>query len=98
MAKDYIGCFYFDRNDIVPASDITEVEVSKGRFVNVGKTFVSLVDIDLLAYRRAHNSKTVRRNVSLPSWLNQAAEETGVNVSKVLQEALIDKMQIEQNF
>ena len=43
MAKDYIGCFYLDRNDIVPASDITEVEVSKGRFVNVGKTFVSLV-------------------------------------------------------
>ena len=40
--------------------------------------------------------KTVRRNVSLPSWLNKEAEDAGLNVSKALQEVLIDKLQIEQ--
>ncbi len=96
MAKDYIGGYYLDTNEILPASDISEIDVSKGKFADVGKTFASLVDIDLLAYRRANNMKTVRRNVSLPSWLNKAAEDAGLNVSKVLQEALIDKLQIEQ--
>ena len=49
---------------------------------------VSLVDVDLLAYRRANEQKTVRRNVTLPSWLNAAANEAGLNVSAVLQSAL----------
>ena len=36
----------------------------------------------------------VRRNVTLPNWLNQAAEQAKVNVSKVLQEALIERLQV----
>ena len=77
MAKDYIGCYYLDKddNDIIPASDISKIDVSKGEFADAGKSFVSLVDLDLVAYRRANNNKTVRRNVSLPSWLNKAAED-----------------------
>lgn len=38
-----------------------------------------------------HCNKMVRRNVTLPNWLNFAAEREGINVSKVLQEALIEK-------
>ena len=49
---------------------------------------VSLVDVDLFAYRRSIEKKTVRRNVSLPAWLNNAAEDAGLNVSAVLQLAL----------
>ena len=30
-----------------------------------------------------------RRNVALPSWLDYEAERAGVNVSRILQEALI---------
>ena len=45
---------------------------------------VSLVDVDLVAYRRANEKRTVRRNVTLPSWLNAAANEAGLNVSAIL--------------
>jgi post-segregation antitoxin (ccd killing protein) len=38
------------------------------------------------------NKKSVRRNVSIPAWLNQAAEEAHINVSRVLQEALMEKL------
>ena len=56
--------------------------------------FISMVDIDFTAYRRANEKRTVRRNVSLPSWLNTEAERAGINVSAVLQTALKQELQI----
>lgn len=49
---------------------------------------VTLVDVDFTAYRKKNDTKAVRRNVSLPSWLDQRATEAGINVSAVLQRAL----------
>lgn len=53
---------------------------------------MSLVDIDFMTYRRKIDTKTVRRNVTLPNWLNQEAEAAHINVSKVLQEALMSRL------
>lgn len=36
----------------------------------------------------------VRRNVTLPNWMNVATEKENINVSKVLQEALSERLQI----
>lgn len=71
---------------------MAEVNSSKGTFAGVGESFVSLVDIDFQEYRRRADNKTVRRNVTLPNWLNQEAEKAHVNVSRVLQEALMMKL------
>lgn len=38
------------------------------------------------------DNKTVRRNVTIPNWLNQKAEKAHLNVSKVLQEALMSRL------
>ena len=38
----------------------------------------------------------VRRNVTLPNWLNQEAEKAHLNVSKVLQEALKVKLGVDR--
>lgn len=64
-----------------------ELEHEKGEFI-------SLVDIDFNAYRRAYDMRTVRRNVSLPSWLNVEAEKAGLNVSALLQDALKQELNI----
>ena len=95
MARDYIGCALYEKEDKdFPApSPIWEIDPGEGEFKDVGESFVSLVDIDIDAYRREMDSKPVRRNVSLPSWLNRQASEAHINVSRVLQEALIGKLQ-----
>ena len=54
---------------------------------------MTLVDIDVAEYRRKNDNKMVRRNVTLPNWMNVAAEKEGLNVSKVLQEALRERLQ-----
>lgn len=56
---------------------------------------VTLVDVDFTAYRRVYDRRVVRRNVTLPSWLNELGEQNGVNFSQVLQEGLKAKLNIE---
>ena len=59
-----------------------------------GNGIVTLVDVDFAEYRRKNDMKTVRRNVSLPSWLDVAAKEANVNVSAVLARALKQELNL----
>lgn len=57
---------------------------------------MTYVDVDFSEYRKRIDTKTVRRNVALPSWLNYEAEHAGINVSRVLQEALMDVLNVKR--
>ena len=78
--------------DIPSASAIDAIDPSKGAFAEEGRGIVTLVDIDFDAYRRKVEKKMVRRNVTLPCWLNTIADEAHINVSGILQEALKAKL------
>lgn len=98
MARDAIGLKGISLEDaklnIPEASKIECIDVKTGMFADEGEGIVSLVDIDFMEYRRKVDNKTVRRNVTLPSWLNKEAEAAHINVSKVLQEALMVKLNV----
>ena len=55
---------------------------------------VSLVDVDFDAYRRANETRAVRKNVTIPSWLNELAEKNGINFSSALQEGLRNQLHL----
>jgi len=84
-ARDAIGLMGIDMQDdskaIPSPSPAESVTAEPGGIV-------SLVDIDFAEYRRMHEQRSVRRNVTLPAWLDTAAEKAGINVSAVLQAAL----------
>jgi predicted RNase H-like HicB family nuclease len=86
MARDAIGLMGItledDGKELPAPSDLRKVAESNS------KGDVTLVDVDFTEYRRANDMRTVRRNVSLPQWLNVQAEKAGINVSAVLQKAL----------
>ena len=98
MARDAIGLKGITREDegkdIPEPSALNDIDVSKGTFAEDGKGYVSLVDIDFVEYRRRVDNKTVGRNVTLPNWLIQEAEKAHINVSRVLQEALMAKLNV----
>lgn len=52
-----------------------------------------VVEFDLKEYRRKHNSKAVKKTLTIPEWLNKEALALNINFSAVLQEALIHKLQ-----
>lgn len=52
-------------------------------------SFVSLLVLDMDAYAEQYGAKAVRKNITIPAWLNTYGEKNGINFSKVLQDALL---------
>lgn len=50
--------------------------------------FVSLLTLDMDAYAEKFGDKAVRKNLTIPAWLNTFGETHNVNFSQVLQDAL----------
>lgn len=102
MARDAIElkCISMedDKLDIPLPSDLIVLDTKKGAFSEDGITIISLVDVDSAEYRKKIDTKTVRRNVALPSWLNYEAEHAGINVSRVLQEALMKVLGVSKDY
>lgn len=70
----------------VPEPSSTDcIALSEGEFVN-------LIACDTLEYKKQHSSRAVKKTLTIPEWLNEAATEEGINFSQVLQEALKEKL------
>lgn len=54
--------------------------------------FVNLISVDVETYAKQHFSKSVKKTLTIPEWLNKEAMSRKINFSKVLQEALIAKL------
>ena len=57
------------------------------------EAFVNIVSVDIASYAKEHFEKSVKKTLTIPIWLNQAALEKGINFSQVLQEALLSRIQ-----
>lgn len=51
----------------------------------------SLIQIDTIQYRAKTDTRSVRKNVSLPAWMSALADKRGINCSQVLQEGLLSR-------
>jgi predicted RNase H-like HicB family nuclease len=89
MAEDALATWLWvseDHNDIIPEpSDFVEVEHPK---------FVTLIKADTEVFRRTMDSKSVKKTLTIPAWLNYRAEEAHINFSGVLQEALKERLHL----
>lgn len=56
--------------------------------------FINVICLDLDAYRRKKGDRAVKKTLTIPAWLNDAATSADINFSQVLQEALKEKLQI----
>ena len=52
----------------------------------------AIITADLEAYQKLHDTRPVRKTVSLPQWMAEGAERKGLSLSKVLQESLSLKL------
>jgi predicted RNase H-like HicB family nuclease len=50
--------------------------------------FVSLITIDLTEFEKKHGTKSVKKTLTLPAWMNTLAEKKNVNFSALLQEGI----------
>lgn len=59
-----------------------------------GEAFVNLITVDVAEYAKTHFERSVKKTLTIPAWLNQAALQQNLNFSQVLQEALMAKLKI----
>lgn len=91
MAEDAIGLWGITAQDTgkeIPNASKVLPQCSGGDLT----TFV-VVDFD--AYRRANDMRTVRKNVTIPNYLNELAEKASLNFSQLLQAALKKELNIQ---
>lgn len=63
--------------------------------ITLGKNdFLVLVEFDLVEYLKNTSDKAVKKTLTIPSWLNNLAEQNNVNFSNVLQNALIEHLNV----
>lgn len=51
--------------------------------------FVTMIVLDMEAYAEKYGDKAVRKNLTIPAWLNTFAEKNNINFSQVLQDSLV---------
>lgn len=89
MAFDALGLAISDRlsedTALPAASPINQITVEPD-------SFIALIEFDKLAYNKKHNSRAVKKTLTIPEWLNEEATALGVNFSQILQEALLQKI------
>lgn len=88
MARDAIGINGIqleDEGERLPEPFSHEYEKEDG-------DIETLVDVDFVEYRKKHDNRTVKKNCTIPYYLNVEAEKAGINFSRLLQEALRQKL------
>ena len=84
MARDAIGILGIEMEDEgeqlpKPFSRTCEKELGDQE---------ALIDIDFEDDRKKHDNRTVKKNCTIPYYLNAQAEKAGINFSRLLQDAL----------
>ncbi|GAX47318.1 type II toxin-antitoxin system HicB family antitoxin [Pseudolactococcus reticulitermitis] len=85
MARDYIGTFSLDH----PLPEAGQVS-----FEAEDSDVVTLVDIDPDSYKRELDKTPVKKTLSIPSYLNDAGINEGLNFSQTLADAIRDKLHL----
>lgn len=90
MAVEALGLAITSRKE-----EAMEIPVaSQPDTITVDDGILVVVEFDMLEYCKKHNSRAVKKTLSIPEWLNQEAMAMGVNFSQVLQEALMLKLKM----
>lgn len=103
MSQDYIGTWLYDDyiqgKELPKPSNINDISIKiaedEKEYYIPGESFKSLVTLDMEKYVRECKNQVVRKNVSIPSWLNEIAKRYNLNFSNLLQEAIKKELNIE---
>lgn len=73
--------------------DIRLEQVAETLEISPAQGFVNLISVDVQAYAKDHFEKSVKKTLTIPSWMNERATAMGINFSQVLQDALMARIQ-----
>lgn len=75
-----------DGKPVPEASTLADLKVEEGGIIN-------LLVLDMDSYAEKYGEKAVRKNITIPAFMNTFLEENGFSLSKIAQDAIGQKMQ-----
>lgn len=88
-AKEAMGLFLEDLSKYPECTtDFSKIDLEKNQMI-------SFISINMEEHKRKYETKSVKKTLSIPAWLNTIAENQNVNFSQILQSALIEKLNID---
>lgn len=99
MAVDCLAGFLYtakqDGENVSAPSEIGSIDIN-AEYDEYESAFVNMVAVDVAEYAKKHFERSVKKTLTIPAWLNDRAEQANINFSAVLQEALKQRLQINQ--
>ena len=100
MARDAISLFVMtlqDEDNFVPDASSAKNAVAiarekADREIDFSDGMLTYIDADIAGYRRKYRNLSVRKNCTIPAWMDDEATALGINFSQVLQDALAQKL------
>lgn len=78
-----------NHEDIPQPSDATEIQAETNAFVTV-------IDAWMPPFRKKMENQAVKKTLTIPKWLDDAAKSAGLNDSRILQDALKEELNIDE--
>lgn len=90
MAKDAIEMWLWNaENEKLPIPTPSESLPTKSNEI------LTLIAADTDEWRRANDTRAVKKTLTIPSWLNSQAEKANAPFSQILQQGLKDYLQVQ---
>lgn len=88
-AKEAMGLYSEDCKEYpVCTTDFSNIKLEKDQII-------SFVSINMEEHKKKYETKSVKKTLSIPAWLNTMAENNNINFSQLLQMALMEKLNID---
>lgn len=90
MAREAIGLSGISLQDIGKTIPSPSYELPESKDNSLG----TFVDVDFDYYRQLEDNRMVKRNCTIPNYLNVMGEKAGFNFSEVLRTALMERLNL----
>jgi predicted RNase H-like HicB family nuclease len=97
MAVDCLAGYLYEAKlagEALPVASVLKSIDPAKEYDAYEEAFVNMVTVDVESYAKEHFTKAVKKTLSVPKWLNDAALAQNINFSQVLQEALKEKLKL----
>ncbi len=89
MAQDAMGLYLSDLDNYPkPTIPFSNIELNDNQFI-------SLIEINLIEYQKKYNNISIKKTLTIPTWLNNIAEKNDINFSQLLQKAIKQELHID---
>lgn len=89
-AKEAMGLYLEDLSEYPEfTTDFSNIHLNEDQII-------SFVSINMEEHRKKYDTKSVKKTLSIPAWLNTMAENQNINFSQLLQSALMERLNIDK--